>query len=224
MISLFTSLCTSIESNGIFSKVYDNKIVVIETSGSSKQYINGSRQLTKPEYAIYPWDKKYDWCSNCGHTYEEHPWITFSLNSRKFKIHGYFVRAGCCYGTAQCCCEDEYYHYCVRCCLFSWSLQISNDNKTWKDVHKVEKDYDMKYCKEKSYEFKETYEAKYVRLIQDQSCPGDPPCIAINKLDLFGEVIDEGESGEENFVSYHDDDDDVSIIGHISKNGNVKIN
>ena len=82
----------------------------------------------------------------------------------------------------------------------------------------------MKYCKEKSYEFKETYEAKYVRLIQDQSCPGDPPCIAINKLDLFGEVIDEGESGEENFVSYHDDDDDVSIIGHISKNGNVKIN
>ncbi|EAY22130.1 hypothetical protein TVAG_093040 [Trichomonas vaginalis G3] len=80
----------------------------------------------------------------------------------------------------------------------------------------------MRYCKEKSYDLDKTYETKYVRLIQNEACPGDPPCIALNKFELFGDVIPNG-GEDENFVSYHDDDDDVSIIGHISKNGNVKI-
>ena len=210
------------EINGIFKRVYSDKIIVLDVSGSSKQYINGTKQLTKPEYAIYPWDKSYDWCSNCGRSYDEHTYITFSLTNKRFKIKGYFVRSGCCYEDG-CCCEE--YRYCVRCCLFSWSLQISDDNKTWKEVHRVDRDYEMRRCKERTYDFDKEYTAKYVRLIQNEPCPGDPPCIAINKLDLLGDVIGpDSNQIEEDFVSFHDDDDDVSIIGHISKNGNVKIN
>ena len=220
MISLFSSFCFGIQVDGIFKKVYYDKIIAVDASGSSKQYINGSHQLTQPEYAIYPWDKRYDWCSNCGKSYDEHPWITFSLNSKKIKIRGYFVRSGCCYANS-CCCEE--YGYCAKCCMYSWSLQISDDNKTWKEVHHVEKDYEMRRCREKTYNFDQEYECKYVRLIQNEACPGDPPCLAINKLDLLGDVIAEGVSDKEEFVSFHDDDDDVSIIGHISKNGNIKI-
>lgn len=222
MISFLLSVSTSSpDKKGIFNKVYNDKIVIIDASGSSRQYINGSKQLTKPEYAIYPWDKRYDWCSNCGHSYEEHPFIQFSLKDRKFSFNGYFIRCGCCYDDG-CCCDDKYYDRCFDCCLYSWSLQISDDNKTWKTVHKIEKDNEMRYCNEKEYKLDNTYTGKYVRLIQNDACPGYPPCIAINKFDLYGDVIGV-ESKDEDFVSYHDDDDDVSIIGHISKNGNVKI-
>lgn len=212
MFSFFASICIS--QQGIFSKVFNDNIIVLDVSGSSKQRINGTKQLTKPEYAIYPWDKRYDWCSNCLRNYEEHPWITFSMKNRKFKFNGYFVRCGCCYDL--CCCEDEDYG-CFDCCLYSWSLQISDDNKTWTEVHRVEKDFEMKHCNEKTYKLDKEYTAKYVRLIQNERCPGYPPCIAINKIDLFGDVLNDDGSSED-FVSYHDDDEDVSIIGHISKN------
>ncbi|EAY07926.1 hypothetical protein TVAG_064740 [Trichomonas vaginalis G3] len=215
---LFLSLRESIK-DGIFKKVFHENIISIDVSGSSQQDINGSMQVTKPEYSIYPWDKDYDWCSNCGKSYDEHPYISYSLKNKKLKIKGYFVRSGCCY--IGCCCEE--YGYCAKCCMYSWSLQISDDNKTWKEVHRVEKDYDMRRCREKTYNFDQEYECKYVRLIQNEACPGDPPCLAINKLDLLGDVIAEGVSDKEEFVSFHDDDDDVSIIGHISKNGNIKI-
>lgn len=212
------SFCLAEQNQGIFAKHYHDKVVVIDASGSSQQYINGSLQLTKPEYAVYPWDKRYDWCSNCGTTYEEHPWITFSLSNKKIKLNGYFVRSGCCY-YSDCCCNDGKY-YCVDCCMYSWSLQVSDDNKTWTEVHKVEKDRSMRRCKEQTYKLDKEYTAKYVRLIQNEPCPGDPPCIAINKFDLLGEVIGDDYSSDD-FISFHDDDDDVSIIGHISKNGRI---
>lgn len=213
---LFSAFTASIESNGIFKKVYNDKIIVLDASGSSKQNINGSAQYTKPEYAVDPVDKRYDWCSNCLKNYEEHPWITFSLKSRKFKINGYFVRCGCCYDG--CCCVDEGYG-CVYCCLYSWSLQISDDNKTWTDVHRVEKDYEMRFCKEKTYKLDKEYVAKYVRLIQNQPCPGDPPCISLNKIEFFGDVVPDGNIPEDEIMASSDDDsDDVSIIGHITRN------
>lgn len=222
MISLcFLAVAESVEIKGIFSKVYDDKIIMIDVSGSSRQHINGSSVLTKPEYAIYPWNKEYDWCSNCYYQYSSHPWISFSLKGKKFKINGYFIRCGCCY--TRCCCEDEKYG-CFDCCTYSWALQISDDNQTWTDAHKIEKDESMKRCNEKSYDLGKTYTAKYVRLIQLQPCPGYPPAISINRFELFGEVVSDDSLNEENFVSYHDDDEDVSIIGHISKNGNVQLN
>ncbi|EAY23363.1 hypothetical protein TVAG_070260 [Trichomonas vaginalis G3] len=213
------SRCT--ETNGIFKKVFNDKIVVIDASGSSKQFINGSIQLTKPENAIYPFDKDYDWCSNCASNYDDHPFITFSLLKKRFYFNLYYLKAGCCHD--ECCCEDAL--YCVQCCLFSWSLQISADNKTWTDVHKIERDYKMRRCNEKTYTLDKSYSAKFIRLIQNEPCPGDPPCIALNKMEIFGEISNEdGSEIQEDFVSYHDDDDDVSIIGHISKNGKVIVN
>lgn len=217
LFSLFLSKSYSEMGKGIFSTYFNQKIVDVTASGSSKQRINGTKQMTKPEYAIYPWDKKYDWCSNCGRTYEEHPYIIFSLNSRKIKFNSYLIRAGCCYESG-CCCEEEYYGYCIDCCLYSWSLQISEDNETWTTVHQVSKDRDMRRCKEKTYTLEKEYSAKYVRLIQDEACPGYPPCIAINKMELFGNSIQFEENPDADFVSFHDDDEDVSIIGHISRN------
>lgn len=221
MIVSFLVFANSKESAGIFKKIFNDKIIAIDVSGSSKQRINGTKQMTLPEYAIYPFDKKYDWCSNCMKTYDDHPWISFSLkDNRMMKIDGYYLKAGCCH-ESRCCCDDDYYGYCVECCIYSWSLQISDDNKTWTEVHKVDKDYSMKKCKDSTYLLDREYTAKYVRLIQNEACPGWPPCIAINKMELLGQIVGDAEP-QEDFISFHDDDDDVSIIGHISKNANLK--
>ncbi|EAX88321.1 hypothetical protein TVAG_284270 [Trichomonas vaginalis G3] len=216
---LFESIGSITYDNGIFQKHYNEGDIIVTASGSSKQQINDTDQLTKPEYAIYPWEKKYDWCSQISHSYEDHPYIVFAMKSKKFKFNGYFVRCGCCYDG--CCCDDDYYHYCLDCCLYSWSLQISDDNKTWKTIHQVEKDDSMRICSEKEYHLDKEYISRYVRLIQDKPCPGYPPCIAINKFDLYGNSVGDDSSRDDEFVSYHDDDDDVSIIGHISKNGRL---
>lgn len=209
-------LCISLASDikGIMSEHFNDKELVINASGSSSQGINNSIQPTKPEYSIYPWNKDYDWCSTIEKSYDNKPFIAYTLKKRKFKFNGYFIRTGCCY--EDCCCIMDGYG-CYDCCLYSWNLQISDDNKTWKDVHRVEKDDTMRRCKEKSFKLDQEYAAKYVRIIQMQPCPGFPPCMAINRFELFGEAIPE----DFDFVSYHDDDDDVSIIGHISRNNAI---
>lgn len=220
-VSMFFFACClslSVDSKGIFSKYYNDKIIMIDAVGSSKQRINGSLQMTKPEYSIYPWEKQYDWCSSCMRSYDEHPWISFYLSNRQIRLKGYYVRAGCC-NKNTCCCEEKYY-YCSECCLYSWSLQISNDNKTWTEVHRVDKDKSLRRCAEKSFELDKEYTTTYIRLIQNEACPGDPPCIALNKFELFGNVVGE-ELGQSDFYSSPDEDDDVSIIGHISKSGHV---
>lgn len=73
----------------------------------------------------------------------------------------------------------------------------------------------MRYCKEKTYKFSEIYHAKYVRIIQDKPCPGEPPCIALNKVELLGRVDGDGSDFDDTPIDL--DDEDVSIIGHISK-------
>lgn len=223
MISfLFSFTQSSANKDGIFKKIYSKHNIIFDVSGSSQQYINGTKQTTKPEYAIYPWDKTYDWCSNCAKKQDEHPYITFSVAKKKFKFNSYFLRCGCCY-DAGCCCEES--GYCFDCCLYSWSVLISDDNKTWTEIHKI-KDDSMRICNEKTYNLDKSYEAKYVRVTQNEACPGYKPCISINKFEIFGDVIDDNMRQEEddNFVSFHDVYEDVSIIGHISKNSNPKYN
>lgn len=205
-------------TEGIFARNYHPDTIVIDVSGNSKQRINGTMQLTKPEYSIYPWDKRYDWCSNCGRSYDVKPWIAYSLKNKLIKISSYFIRCGCCYSG--CCCEDEGYG-CIDCCLYSWVLEISNDNKTWTEVHKVEKDDTMRRCNEKSYKLDKEYTAKFVRIVQTAPCPGWPPCIAINRFEVYGETVGDEFSAQDDFVSFHDDDEDVSIIGHISRNAHA---
>lgn len=79
----------------------------------------------------------------------------------------------------------------------------------------------MLRCNEKSYKLDKEYTARFIRIIQNDPCPGRPPCIAINKIDFFGDTLpDEGYENEDYLIS-RDDEEDVSIIGHISKSGNV---
>ncbi|EAX80535.1 hypothetical protein TVAG_577540 [Trichomonas vaginalis G3] len=211
-------ICENIlsDSNSIIKNNYPSRIIYF-VSGSSSQYINNSVQKTKPEYAFNQIEKKYDWCSNCGVNMEDHPWIILGVRNRILKLDGYFLRAGCC--TDGCCCYEEG-TYCCDCCLFSWSFQISFDNVTWTTIHKVEKDYEMRRCKEKTYTFSQTYNARYVRVIQDQACPGDPPCMAINKIELIGSPENSDSHAEDFNNQEADEDDEVSIIGHVSRNGN----
>lgn len=216
IILMFSFLiCESIfeESTKILKNAYPKKMIEFYVSGSSSQWINGSIQKTKPEYAFDQIDKRYDWCSNCGRSYDEHSFIIFSIKGKIMRISGYYLKSGCC-GEDGCCCHDDGVP-CCECCLYSWSLQISNDNTTWKTIHKVEKDDEMRRCKEKTYKFSEIYSAKYIRLIQDAACPGDPPCIALNKIEFSGNL--EGDSFSLDDAVYENEDDDVSIIGHISK-------
>lgn len=208
------------DSNSILKRAFPQNKVEYYVSGSSMQMINGSRSLTKPQYAFDQMEKKYDWCSNCPRSYDEHPWIILGVKNQIMKLNGYFIRAGCCTDLSSdaCCCIDADY-YCCECCLYSWSFQISNDNITWKTVHKVESDRDLRRCKEKTYTFSETYSAKFARLIQDKPCPGDPPCIALNKIELIGTYDDDSNLYGDGFEN---DEDDVSIIGHISKHVKVE--
>lgn len=216
-MSFIWLICEEIltNSNSILKNGYPHGLVKYYASGSSSQIINGTLQKTKPEYAFDQINKNYDWCSNCGHSSTDFPWLILEIKDQIMKLNGYYLKAGCCSGSSAGCCCYESASYCCYCCLFSWSLQVSNDNTAWKTVHKVEKDYDMAYCKEKTYKFSETHEARYVRLIQDESCPGDPPCIAINKIELIG-TTNKGMPLEDFFSD--NEEDDVSIIGHIAKN------
>lgn len=203
-------ICESIltSSNSILKNAYPINAIEYYVSGSSYQYIEGKAQLTKPEYVFDQINKSYDWCSNCGKTLDEHPFIVLSIKNSMMNIEGYFLKSGCCDGSSCCCYESG--SYCCRCCLYSWSLQISNDNSSWETIHRIEKDSSMEFCTERTYKFSKSYRTKYVRLIQDESCPGDPPCIALNKIELIGDF----DNGNPQFDV---DDEDVSIIGHISK-------
>lgn len=204
------------ESNSILKSAHKNNLIEFYASGSSSQRINGTIQKTKPEYSFDQIEKNYDWCSNCGRSKSDHPWLILGVKDRVMEISGYYLKSGCCSDRSRCCCYEEGM-YCCECCLFSWSLQISNDNQTWKTIHNIEKDYEMRRCKEKTYKFTETHKARYVRLIQYESCYSEPPFIALNKIELIGRY--DGSSVDEPIEFINDiDDDDVSIIGHVSKN------
>lgn len=213
MLNFLISETLITDANAILKKAYANNWIEYSVSGSSSQLINGSIKKTKPEYAFDQIDKSYDWCSNCPDTYDEHPFMILSVKNKKMNLQGYYLKAGCC-DTSRCCCYETVSYSCM-CCLFSWSFQISEDNSTWTTIHKVEKDYDLRECKEKTFHFSKPYQARYIRLIQDEACPGDPPCIALNKIELIGGIDgDDSQFGSD----YDNDEEDVSIIGHISKN------
>lgn len=220
MIILFIlSYITEYDNESIIKHLDYNNDIIVRASGSSQQDINGSKQMTKPEYAFYPFNKKYDWCSNCLSAHlNMKPWIQFELKDKVMEIDKYLIRAGCC--NAGCCCQTV--SYCSICCLYSWSLSLSLDNETWIEVHNVTKEQKMEYCTEKVYKLDKPYQARYAMVMQTTPCVGQPYCLGINKVDFYGHIVGENDNEapvhEEEFVSFHDDDDpEVSIIGHISK-------
>lgn len=202
-------LCIA-KAEGIFSKIYYQNIVQVAASGSSRQKVNGVFEMTKPEYPIEPSVKNHDWLSNLYYAFEGRPWISFSIKNARVKFDKLYIRAGCCYTI----CPAERFKYNIRGCLYTWSLQTSEDNKTWKTIHKVEKDKDFEYCNEKFYTLDRYYDARYVRIIQDDPYPGDMPGFALNKLEFFGDVIYDR---EDDIIDPSEDDEDITVIGHLSR-------
>lgn len=134
-----------------------------------------------------------------------------------FVLKGYSIRNGCCWNS--CCCIDDNNYIDQACCcdLYSFSLQGSNDNKTWSVIHKVSKDGSFYHCKEKTYEFPETSEYKVVRIVDDDESPGCEYCMAINQVEFYGRLVN---SGTIDTINEEDDRESVSIIGRINKNDN----
>ena len=130
------------------------------------------------------------------------------------KISGFSVRNGCC--RYYCCCEDsdKILDYGCCCVLYSFSLQGSNDNITWKTLYKVEKEKEFWACMYKTYELeKETESYALIRLVQDDPYPDCPYCMQLNQVELYGSTI----VSEYYFSDLDDNDESVSIIGKIKR-------
>ena len=193
-------------SNALFK----NNKVNVEASGSLGYYDGRKCHQTYPNQTLIG-DPKIEWCSNLAKDKSDKPWIQYSLENKKMSINGYSLRSGCCY-YACCCADDNTIFDDVCCCrLYSFSLQASNDNRTWKVLHKVEKKNDFGYCKIEKYEFSETEPFTYFRLVQDEEFPYCPFCMQINQVELYGRTVD----------SYYSqtlsdaEDESVSIIGKV---------
>ena len=191
--------------DGFFKKTYKLNLTSVEASGSTMVW-NRTKQkdiLTKPEFAVDPEADDYEWCSDINKTLFDHPWILFNFKKRKFQMSGYSLKQACC-DAVGCC-----------CIIYSWSMQGSNDNKTWTTIDKQEKQRDFNDCDTKSWEVSSQQRYSYIRLIQDEPFPKCWYCIGLSKIEIYGTL-----SGAEmdNFDSNQDADDEVSIIGKVYNN------
>ena len=198
----------------------DRKHVSIEVSGSLGLYQKdrkchktyGNETLVSDEFS--------DWCSNIATVKNDpsyNPWIQYSIKGKQMKISSFSVRNGCCH--YYCCCAEEdgkvVDYYCC-CLLYTYSLQGSNDNKTWKVIHRVEKDNKFYYCDVKTFELERMSEPfVYFRFVLEEEWPGCPKAMQVNQIELYGESMPSG------YTSYNDvsddDDESISIIGRIKK-------
>ena len=187
---------------------------LIDVSGSMGLEYNGKCNPTFPNQTIIG-DRKYDWCSNIAEK-DEVPWISYTFPQKAMKLKGYAVRNGCCYYP--CCCDPttgRLYDDMCCCELYSYSLQGSNDNHTWKVLHSIEKDADLiHYCEYKTYEFPMTEPYRFVRFVLDEERPGCYKCLQLNQLELYGELV-QSFSGYESLDE--DNEESISIIGKIKK-------
>ena len=203
------------KEDAIFAKY--NSSVVIQSSGSIGLYKNGKCVKTHPNETLIP-SEDYEWCSNIAKdktNVNDNPWIQYSLNGKQMKLTSYAVRNGCC--RYACCCDEDgkiIDGYCC-CYLYSYSLQASNDNKTWKVLHKVEKDNKFYACQTKTFELKQqSMPYSFFRFVLDEEWPGCVKCMQVNQIELYGDVID---SGNSYYHDGNDDDESVSIIGRVKK-------
>ena len=204
------------KKNSIF-RSQGSDSVHVESSGSLGYYYDGKCHATFPNSTLKA-DERLDWCSNVAKKESGGPWITYSLKNKKMKLTGYSLRNGCCRYTDCCCIDDNTFideasiGYCC-CRLYSYEIQGSNDNRTWKTIHKVDEKNDFYYCKFETFEFQETEAFQYVRLTQTKEFPGCPFCMAINEIDFYGETTDSYGL----YDDIADNDESVSIIGKIKR-------
>ena len=200
--------------DSIFQQVSKDTDIEVASSGSLGVFYHGKCHITHPNETLLV-DEKKDWCSNAIIPGEDKPWISYSLKNKGISLTGYSLRNGCCYWS--CCCTDDssfidgYTNCCCR--LYSFSLQGSNDNKTWTIIHKVEKDDKFRYCEFKTYEFQKTASFRYIRFVQEKEYPGCPFCMQINQLELYGQTNNAFFNDE-----LEDNDESVSIIGKMNRN------
>jgi len=99
--------------------------------------------------------------------------------------------------------------------LFSYSLQASNDNKTWTVLHKVQKDERFDFCETKTFELKgKSSPYTYFRFVLDEEYPNCIKCMQINQIELYGETVS---SVYSSFTNNDDEDESISIIGRVKK-------
>ena len=190
--------------------------VIVSASGSLG-FLRGDSKciMTTPNNTINESDRD-DWCSNV----EENgikPWVTYQIKNKALRLTGYTLRNGCCHHHICCCDSSSGKVIDLPCCcdLYSFSLQGSNDNQTWKSIHKVEKEAKFYHCSSKTYDFEKTDGFRYVRLVFDEEYPGCPKCYQINQIELYGETVD-----AKTDYSYEESDatdESVSIIGKIHR-------
>ena len=191
---------------------------IIEASGSlglrSHDLICTS---THPNQTLVE-DEELDWCSNIAKTTNDLPWISFHLLNKGMKIRGYSIRNGCCH--KECCCDPEtdtdFDAFCC-CRLYRFSLQGSNDNKTWKTIHKVEKDPKFHLCQYKTYDFDLSESFNIVRFIMEEEYPHCPKCLQINQIELYGETVSSTFFPNEEYNENDENDESISIIGRVHK-------
>lgn len=197
--------------DAIFNSVKNIEDIHTEMSGSIGHYINGKCQQTHSNMTLND-NRIDDWCSNIIRNNEGKPWIQYSIKNKAMQLTGYSMRAGCCY-TACCCVDNDVVDSC--CCEpYSFSLYGSNDNITWKLIHRVEKDNHFYICEFKTYEFAQTEPFTMVKLVSDAPYPGCTYCIAINQIELYGKLTNDMFS----YISEDDNEEAVSIIGKVKSN------
>ena len=188
----------------------------IEASGSLGVYRgDGHCYPTHPNNTLLS-DRKTDWCSSLAKGQDDMPWIQYHYPNKAMKLKSYAVRNGCC--DYYCCCDPETgkdFDFACCCRLYSFSLLGSNDNNTWKTIHKIEKQSIIYYCEVKQFDFQMTEPFRYIRFRMDQEKPGCPKCMQINQIELYGELVDSQFSDFE----YQDaeNDESVSIIGKVKQ-------
>ena len=214
----FVSFVAFPESNeAIFSNT-NKDLINIDKSGSLGIYYNGKCHKTFGNETIVS-NENSDWCSNMAKDKKDplqNPWIQYSIKGKQLKVKKYSVRNGCC-GYYECCCENDgsLVEYGCCCALYSYSLRASNDNKTWKVLHKVEKDKNFNFCETKTFEIVDsTTPYTFFRFMLDEEWPNCPKCLQINQLELYGETV---ASSSYTFSDSSDDDESISIIGRIKK-------
>ena len=190
---------------GFFYHTYKESIASIECSGSN-QFWNRSLKrdiLTNPNFAINPEENNLEWCSNFNKTKTDYPWLMFNFGKQKFNVIGYSLKLGCC----------DYFSCC--CLLYSWSLEGSNDNKTWTKIHQLEKQSDFDFGDVRSFKVDNLNKFyQYIRLKQDQPHPSCWYCIGLARMEIYGDLLTDEYSEMGDDIN---DNDEVSIIGKVTK-------
>ena len=199
--------------DALLSNTKSDKIIVAASGSLGLYKGSGKSDPTYPNQTLQV-DEKIDWCSNIASS-EDFPWIEYSFAHKAVKLTGYSIRNGCCY--YDCCCDPDtgkiIDYYCC-CALYSFSLEGSNDNKTWKTIHKVEKDSRFYRCETKTYTLSEKSESfLFIRFRLDESIPGCPRCLQINQIELYGEQINS--FAYDSFENDEDNEESISIIGKV---------